>query len=1222
MPAIANSVKAPSRRKEKHLSPEELKDIEQKRLKGELSCAECRRLKLRCDKKLAAAASPYVVPCGILEAGVGTRFILASTNQLHSKISLMSSRIRALEDALAIFQASVSSERHPLLEDELLKIKFGSEVKDSEENEMFGSQEEVSSGATSINRSVDTTTLDAFGTLTLGEEGEMKYFGRSAGSETLILAGEKYVDSDEEEPDPRHSQSRSDLRSSSEATSFAPTSTAPSHMRFFNEDADAVPPEVYALALDYNQGVQMQSPPTFSDLLKHLPPRLRAAVLAQAYIDHASLFFRAIKKDELFDTVLPLLYSSSTSPSFVSSSSVPIMTRDSDDSQTSMSTDSEGSNSRNLPSPHLLSVIFFVFALGSFFDLSVSIETYVSESQMWFDLGRQALTCSRGTFVQPKNFNGNDIHLQKRRLPYTSAGTNPTSTFVAPPSTAEDTIRALGLMATYCSLSGKKHARDSAWCGMSLAAKVAQGSGMHRDPARWHMDPVTVQRRRALWWEVCTSDISHSVALGRPPSIHLSFVDCEFPTDEEATLSDTGEEVMGFWRMKYTFARESFTPVISTTLSAKSPTYTTIMDLDRKIRELSLPPGFKPYVSLYEDGPDIYHNSHLSLRDFYASQHRTVTMLYLHRSFFAHAMLTHPSNPLMSPFALSFLAAYRAASVIIKAAVHFYDRCPAVVPRVWFLTYHVFSAAMTVGTVVKRSPNSSISKSALNDLGQALSLFEKCASSSPRNRIAYALLRRLKEKADRAYTGYLAKFKDCASPSISAKTTPANVTSLSSTSLRETENAQEELNPSLFSRTPVGADDNELAIWGGKTSLLDGLGKKRVRGKGASNTINLGSNVDSPGLTLLPSTSTSSTAVPFSSRREGDVSSTHLNFLNGSLLPPASFHSETFWDDAMDAQMNFDANIDLASIFPPATDLPQTSSIETSAGMDVNMTDASLSNFGNVDFGFKLRDGFGAGTTGSRGLLMDMALEDIGHVDHVLGSSTTSHDPPRHSISPTSQVTEPEQHQMLMEYLSETANQTSVPLPFGGFHGSYSGTNASLPWANSNTEHFYTISESNGTDVAESGIKEHEFDSGTTELYTRFLNYLASKEEYGTQNSDVSTTSMPLNSLSSIFPESADLGWTGAYSNPSSRGPSSSPSVEDYSMLFESLVGSRLDVGVSSPPESNRQGNSIGNYSSNFDSRLSWNTNDMGNASHPDPSWATLLRDLTKGTDTGDHRVY
>lgn len=72
------------------------------------------------------------------------------------------------------------------------------------------------------------------------------------------------------------------------------------------------------------------------------------------------------------------------------------------------------------------------------------------------------------------------------------------------------------------------------------------------------MDPKTVQRRRALWWEVLAGDISHvrepfgsmpretltlshqSLALGRPPSISLTLADCEFPTDEEATLNDKG----------------------------------------------------------------------------------------------------------------------------------------------------------------------------------------------------------------------------------------------------------------------------------------------------------------------------------------------------------------------------------------------------------------------------------------------------------------------------------------------------------------------------------------------------------------------------------------------------------------------------------------------------------------------------------------------------------
>jgi hypothetical protein len=96
-----------------------------------------------------------------------TRFILADTDQLHKKISEMSNRIRQLEDALAILQATVSDKPHALLSDDHMKIKFGSEAilpKTEEEDVKEGS-------------------LDALGTLTLEDSGESRFFGRSAGVE-------------------------------------------------------------------------------------------------------------------------------------------------------------------------------------------------------------------------------------------------------------------------------------------------------------------------------------------------------------------------------------------------------------------------------------------------------------------------------------------------------------------------------------------------------------------------------------------------------------------------------------------------------------------------------------------------------------------------------------------------------------------------------------------------------------------------------------------------------------------------------------------------------------------------------------------------------------------------------------------------------------------------------------------------------------------------------
>ena len=89
---------------------------------------------------------------------------------LHRKIEEMSQRIRQLEDALAIMQASVSSERHPLLRDEHLKVKFPPE--DFEDNVTRASMSELA---------------DELGTLNIDEDGRARYLGRSGGTEVRFI---------------------------------------------------------------------------------------------------------------------------------------------------------------------------------------------------------------------------------------------------------------------------------------------------------------------------------------------------------------------------------------------------------------------------------------------------------------------------------------------------------------------------------------------------------------------------------------------------------------------------------------------------------------------------------------------------------------------------------------------------------------------------------------------------------------------------------------------------------------------------------------------------------------------------------------------------------------------------------------------------------------------------------------------------------------------------
>ncbi|KAG7449259.1 uncharacterized protein BT62DRAFT_1053666 [Guyanagaster necrorhizus] len=658
----------------KHSSHDD--DIDARRARGEISCAECRRLKLKCDKKLPCSSCirrgcPSICPNGSLSTGQGTRFVLADTTQLHNKISEMGQRIRQLEDALAIFQAGVSSECHILLRDDLLAIKFGPENGKAPEKR-------------SSDLSVDA--IDALGTLTIGDHGEAKYFGRSAGSETLFLAG------------------------------------ADMEMTCAEDDYPPIPLEVARLSNSFpfttDGGVNWEK--ALDSLIDHLPERPRAWALCETYLEHAAWSFRPVQRDEIVDDILTPIY------------------------RCARERKNGAVSAAQTISSHKLAVLFIFFAIGSLVDLT--LEPYNYESEHYYHLSRAALSL-RSLFDSPE---------------------------IA-------TVQAIVLIASYHGMGGKRYTMDSTWNIMSLGAKLAQMKITDRDSARWKMDAKTVQRRRSLFYEIFCADLFNSIALGRPPSIRLSYVDCEYPTDDEASLNENGEPKIGYYQWKYEFCKEIFSDILELTLTAEAPNYQTILDLDRKVREKVLPPHLNVFVNPEDENcsPSAFMHGCL------LGQYRTVTLLYIHRSFFAQAMLDHPINPLRSPYAPSFLAAYRCASGVIKSSLNYYDRFPELCCRWWGVWTHLFSAAIIVGSIVTRSPSSSMAANAFIELGLACDLFEKGSHHSRRARSGIGILYALKNKAFQIYS----QFRSGNPPPPSA---------------------------------PVGSDygDDELALFGGQTRIL------------------------------------------------------------------------------------------------------------------------------------------------------------------------------------------------------------------------------------------------------------------------------------------------------------------------------------------------------------------------------------------------------------------
>lgn len=326
-----------------------------------------------------------------------------------------------------------------------------------------------------------------------------------------------------------------------------------------------------------------------------------------------------------------------------------------------------------------------------------------------------------------------------------------------------------------------------------------------------------------------------------------------------------------------------------------------------------------------------------------------------------------------------------------------------------------------------------------------------------------------------------------------------------------------------MSRTELDEENNELALWGGQMRLLKSKKTTKVK-EPRKNAGSLGSSA--PAISHLGSVS-------------AHTSSFHKQ----------AEYLDSSWNDAMDAQMSFDANpnIDLSRLisstrmntigsYPMTSNLiPMDSTFSTTTqAQDLDVT--MVEDFNSVGFGFGFGDfGLGAGTTGGRGLLVDMALEDIGPV----------------------QAAPSESQSVLMEYLSGTADGQSVPfsgeVPYGHEIPNLnpSGANHSSTWVPTANA---SISGRVGSESSSDNV---------TALYNRFLQYLASKQEQQPMGSNL-TQSMPATT--------SDL-----------------PQVPEFDMLFESLLRpSSLDF-----------------------SGPSWSSNQTQLNSDSD-EWATFMRDLAR----------
>lgn len=136
-------------------------------------------------------------------------------------------------------------------------------------------------------------------------------------------------------------------------------------------------------------------------------------------------------------------------------------------------------------------------------------------------------------------------------------------------------------------------------------------------------------------------------------------------------------------RWRYQYAKDILCQIPEHTLTVGTPNYDKILELDRKVRQMDLFTG--------TPGREAATTKEYMIMSI-TSQWRAGSMIAIHRSFFAQALLDYPANPLRSSYAPSFLSAYRSASTIIKnAAIHLHHFSD-LYKRMWLIWSHLYVA--------------------------------------------------------------------------------------------------------------------------------------------------------------------------------------------------------------------------------------------------------------------------------------------------------------------------------------------------------------------------------------------------------------------------------------------------------------------------------------------------------------------------------------------------
>ncbi|KAL5483077.1 hypothetical protein ACEPAI_8306 [Sanghuangporus weigelae] len=638
--------------------------VENRRARGEISCAECRRHKLKCDKAIPCSTCvrkgcQSICPNGTLAPTHGTRPSAPDAAAYDTKILELSNRIRQLEDALQISHSTVSAAPHPLLAEDLLQIK----------------NRAVAFTSTKANCDpVDSDFVDSFGTLAVTDRGTELYLGGPSHDLLTVRFYEAVCSKDSLIAEKKH------LVASSTDAHADSSSALPAPISYLSKTFPFTP--LYLPTHEIQGYIE-----------EKLPSYERASSLTEAYLENLSWFFRPVEREQIMGELIPIVYKK----------------RRSTFSRNGSNGSQSGTPGLDSPTdPHVLALLLAVFAAGAVADLT--LPPWNDEADLYYHLARTALS------LKPV-FEGAGLHA----------------------------VQAISIIGAYDLFACRKNAPEGSWKILTFSLSIAASIGLNRDPAHFDLSPTLVQRRRRVFWELHAIDVWKSLATGRPVTFTPSVIDCELPEDTDADLRGGSDNLDSIWRMRAGYIKEVMSEIITKLNSTRAIKYSEILMLDQKIREYDPQGTFSSNTRGYHPDHSV-DGIHGLVQLHQLSLMKDITLLLLHRSFFAHALIEDPTNPVRTRFGPSFLSMYRSAASMISNVQREIEGRSHYVMRCWPVLGHALHATVVLGSIATCGTASALAPQAFIHFDNALKIFPTF-EMHPLSEIAMPLLMRLREQA-------------------------------------------------------------------------------------------------------------------------------------------------------------------------------------------------------------------------------------------------------------------------------------------------------------------------------------------------------------------------------------------------------------------------------------------------------------------------------------------